>query len=216
MDEELVLSLMAKCFEYSNRSTCNRRRIAAALAFEDGTVYLAANGSPTDPCNEKGIDYCTRTYDSFAELSEYPSCPSPCAEGSVILSAKADGKEGGTLLTTDFPCERCTSILIDSGIVSELYFGVYKNYGDQRGREFVYELWLSREGIPVYEVGLEKIFRHPDVTNNVGVFRHAVRTPATVYLRQMEENGIKVCAERGKILWTAESSILDRLRILPA
>lgn len=130
---------------YKDFSHCNKRHVAAMLNL-NGRNYVGLNGNRYYSCKEKGPDFCTR--DKRYGL-EYVTCPSSCAEGSAILTALFDGVDssewsaeeirtylenkienkalsGGILITTGFPCERCTSIIMDTGI-SEVYFGRFKD-----------------------------------------------------------------------------------------
>jgi deoxycytidylate deaminase len=205
MQTEIVKAMLEKCEKYKEKSTCNKRKVGSALVFPDGIAYFATNGSPIDPCTEKGKDYCTREGDGFIEMPEYETCPSACAEGSVIIHARTDGRKArdGTLISTDSPCERCTNLIIDSGIVSELYFGNYKN-SEMRGRDFVYQIWMAREGISMNIIIGNRIYRYNnnDILDGLGRFEYGIRTPDRVYLHQMIDNGIKAHAERVKLLWT--------------
>jgi deoxycytidylate deaminase len=203
MQTGLVRAILEKCEKYSEESRCNKRHVASALVFPDGVAYFATNGSPIDPCTEKGKDYCTRKGDGFIETPEYETCPSSCAEGSVIIQAIADGRrtKKGTLVSTDSPCERCTNLIIDSDVVSELYFGDYKN-SEMRGRDLMYAIWMTEAGIQVNQVLDNGIHTHSNEGISDTFRKFSIRTPGYVYLHQMVDNGIKTHAERVKLLWT--------------
>lgn len=209
MQEDMLRALLRACEDYKENSTCNKRKIGAALVFPDGIAYFATNGSPIDHCTEKGKDYCTRKGDGFIEMPEYESCPSPCAEGSVVIMARLDGRKTkeGTLISTDFPCERCTNIIIDSDNVSGLYFGDYKK-GNMRGRDLVYAMWMTENGITVNHLADDRLYVHSNEGIPYTFRKFSIRTPGGAYLRQMLDNGIKIYAKRTRILWAPENKLI--------
>ncbi|MBU4245905.1 MAG: hypothetical protein ABIF85_06795 [Nanoarchaeota archaeon] len=130
---------------YEENSHCNKRHVAALLNL-NGRNYVGVNGDEYCSCKEKGLDFCAR--DKNYGL-EFVTCPSLCAEGSAILTALFYGVDSsewtvkdaraflenkiadkalsrGILISTGFPCERCTSMIMDTGI-GEVYFGQFKN-----------------------------------------------------------------------------------------
>lgn len=210
MNDNVVISIYQYLEKYREKSTCNKRKIASALVFSD-RAYFAANGSPADPCTAKGREYCTRKGDDFTEMPEYDTCPSPCAEGSVNIGAKVDRvKEKGILISTDFPCERCTNIMIDAGIVSALYFGSFKN-GEPRPREIIYGSWLAKNNIAIHWFSDSKRYSFEDEVKSLmrdSFLNSSIRTPGYVYLDHMKGNGIKARPERVKLLWTPKSELI--------
>ncbi len=115
-------------------STCNKRKVAAALVFPDGMAFFGSSGSKQHSCTSRGRDYCTRS-----ESLEYATCPSPCAEGETFIAAVRAGRDlrQSTVISTDLPCERCKNIIIDCGVES-LYFGMFKEGEEMRLRDAYY------------------------------------------------------------------------------
>ncbi len=209
MQKEMAKAILTECEKWTEKSTCNKRHIGSALVFPDGIAYFATNGSMSNPCTEKGKAYCTREGDGFKEMPEYFTCPSPCAEGSTIISALKDGRKerNGAIVSTDFPCERCTNLLIDSGIVSELYFSGFKD-NKLRGRDYVYQIWMAREGISMNIVIGDKIFNYDnrDILDELGSFLYSIRTPGSDYLPTIDIDRIPV--KPVKLLWTPKNEFI--------
>ena len=191
MKESTIIEVYKKTVEYgAAHSTCNKRQVGSALILPDGVMYTGANSS-SDSCMAKGPDFCTRD-DSVGD-EEYLTCPSPCAEGTVILAALYDDKDvkGSILINTDFPCGRCRSIIIDTGI-GELYFAAYKNH-EPRLREGFYTDQMINAGVRV-----SRILKYRDID---GEIKHrvvklksysrlasmAIRTPGGHYLRMLTD-----------------------------
>ncbi len=150
MENDLVYRLLQKCKEYSQNSSCNRRQTGAALVLQTGEIYIATNGRQSDSCKEKGPDYCQR--DDNIDTLEYITCPSLCAEGNVMLGALSENKDltDSTLVTTDFPCQRCKDLIIHFHI-GELYFAAYKE-GVPRLYEVFYSAQMTSRGVSVNEI----------------------------------------------------------------
>lgn len=113
---------------------------------------MGANGVADDSCKSKGKDYCQRD-DSIKGL-EYLTCPSPCAEGAVITAALKDhGRDTvkkSTLVSTDFPCDRCKDIIIDYGI-TDLFFGRYKE-SELREKDLLFAAQMHVNGVSVNQI----------------------------------------------------------------
>ena len=182
-----------ECERYSEGSTCNKRKVGAALILPDDSIYYATNGSVEDPCTRKGPDYCIR--EQGPGPIEYFTCQSPCAEGAAMLKALGDSKPptGGIIVTTYFPCERCTALIIDSGI-SELYFGGFKN-NESRPREWQYQVWMTENGVSVNQL-LDDGIHHYDNRGVSWTFRQlAIRTTGVAFVGSL----------------TKDAQLLDRL-----
>lgn len=193
MEEYLVRKILQRCEEHSERSTCNKRHVAAALVLPDaGKLCYAING-PEESCCEKGPDYCIR--EQGPGVLNYLTCPSPCAEGRVILTTMEEcDVRGGIIISTDFPCERCASIIADSGI-AELYFGRFKN-GQSRPRDWQYIISMTESGVSVNRV-LPQGIQHYDNEGVPWSFRHAVHVSgdffaATMHDPQLREEWTKI------------------------
>src|SRR4030042_5408228 len=150
MENDLVYRLLQKCREYSQNSSCNVRQTGAALVLQTGETYIATNGRQSDSCKEKGPDYCQR--DKSIDALEYITCPSLCAEGNVMIGALSENNDltDSTLVTTDFPCQRCKDLIMYFRI-SELYFAAYKE-GEPRFYEGFYSAQMTSRGVSVNEV----------------------------------------------------------------
>ncbi len=152
MDNDLAIRALHQCRTYAARSTCNIRNVGAALFLDDGLVYMATNGTQQDACTLKGKEHCTR--DTSIGGLEYLTCPSPCAEGTAIIAALLDDKKvsGSSIVSTDFPCNRCKDILIDYG-VKELYFSATGyTKGEPRLRDLFFAAQMVANGIVVHEI----------------------------------------------------------------
>ena len=135
----------------SHESTCYKLKGVAAVLLPEVT-YIGVSGGKKDPCTEN--DSCRRRY-SGSPVDEYNSCPSLCAEGDAIMTAEHDGNNvnGATLVSTHSPCERCTLLMIDRGIV-RVYFGQYKN-GQPREKDEVNISAMVYSGIKVNLVEMD-------------------------------------------------------------
>lgn len=164
MDETLVMQTFKELLEKSKGpGLCNKRNVHAALITKSGDIYYGQNGYKDDPCSEKGHHHCTREKGPAEYVG---SCPSFCAEGPAILDALGSDYEsldsvidalfskkilkGSTFITTDFPCERCASIIIDAGI-KEIYFGNYKE-DEPRLRDAHSAAQMILSGVNIYRV----------------------------------------------------------------
>jgi deoxycytidylate deaminase len=190
MNEDLIIGLFEAAKEFSQNSTCNVRQTAAILILPDNTIYMGANGIAEDSCKSKGKDYCQR--DNSIKGLEYLTCPSPCAEGAVIAAAlKEHGKDAvkkSTLVSTDFPCDRCKDIIIDYEI-SDFFFGRYKQ-SEPRERDFLFAAQMHVNGVSVNQIcsasgsdadySILSIVPDPQLQN---MARAAVRNQGELFIR---------------------------------
>ncbi len=186
MDERLIIKAFEKASEIAGSSTCNVRHVGSVLVLADGHAYAAANAK--ENCIAQGPDFCTR--DSSVGDLEYLTCPSPCSEGAVIAGALFDELDvrNGTVVSTDFPCGRCRSILIDYRI-GELYFANFKD-GEPRMRDMFYATQMVHAGMRVGRIvqdGTDYSITPLDVSAFSSLASTAIRTPGEHYIRLMTD-----------------------------
>ncbi len=107
-------------FEVAKRSTCPRLQVGAILVRDRRILTTGYNGSPagTKHCTEVGCkmvgDHCIRTVH---------------AEQNTVIQAALHGvsTQGSTLYTTHEPCQICTKILINAGVVRIVFANNYPN-----------------------------------------------------------------------------------------
>jgi deoxycytidylate deaminase len=167
MEEKIIRDVYNKCLENREKySTCNKRKVGAAIILPEIVlpdhkipVYYGVNGDLKDPCNKRGEDYCKREYGDAGMELQYFTCPSLCAEGSAILKAIIDERiiKNGIIVSTAFPCKRCTSMIIDKGI-SELYFDEMKH--NEVTEAMLYIGWMVNRHISVNQITPKKIFNY--------------------------------------------------------
>lgn len=143
--------------EYSDKySNCKKLSVGAVLVSKTWLFY-GINGGQNINCKEGDSDNCRREY-GVDELEQYRTCRSFCAEGDVLLSAEKNYKyfENCALITTLFPCSRCTKYIISSALTSglkEIYFGAYKSDdGKARLQDEFYADLLIDAGISVNQI----------------------------------------------------------------
>lgn len=106
----------------SDRSTCRRLKVGAALVSPGGGVSIGYNGAP------RGMPHCTpETCDPFGSR-----CLSTVhAETNAILAAARTGMiiSGSHLYCTHSPCESCARMIINSDIVGVTFSHLYGEEG---------------------------------------------------------------------------------------
>lgn len=196
MDADLAVAVLNECYASLSSSTCNKRQVAAALFLAEGTKYLEANRSGSHPCSLKGADYCIRE-EGVGDL-EYLTCPSPCAEGRMVAMALFAKKEtkGSTMVSTDFPCRRCRSIIIDYG-VKELFFAEYHDK-EPRLRDIYFADQMVANGVSVNRIVKvqtqegkleQRIFPHRG--NRSSLAQMGMRTSGEYYMRLILDPGFR-------------------------
>ncbi len=198
MDNDLAILAYIAAIANSDLSTCNKRQVGSTLLLPDGSLYLGTNGSKENSCKEQGAQFCTRDKSSIGEL-EYLTCTSPCAEGSTIIEAILDGKDlrGGVMVSTGFPCSRCRSLIIETGI-SELYFGNYKDK-IPRLKDQLYMTQMICSGVDVYKI-LEsmdsedikyKVIEIQPIPELISFAQMGMRSSGFHYLRELMDEDYK-------------------------
>ena len=192
MRNKTAVEIMETLLKYKEKSTCNKRKVAAALYFPGEIYYIASyNGDHLNPCTDKGQDYCTREDGPF--LKEFLTCNSFCAEGYIIIDALKDEKElkDSTLITTDFPCERCTELIIGNKI-PRLIFGQYKRGSYPWKGEGLRTYKLSAHGIDLFHLfqaldmredkpKQEFVIERVNFTTSWSIFERGMKVGSTEY-----------------------------------
>jgi len=115
--------------EVAKRSTCPRLQVGAILVRDRRILTTGYNGAPagTAHCTEVGCKmvngHCIRTVH---------------AEQNAIIQAALHGvsTQGSTLYTTHEPCQICTKMLINAGVVKIVYG---EDYPDEFARQLLAE-----------------------------------------------------------------------------
>lgn len=133
--------IMTTALLYSLRSTCQRRAVGAVLAYDGRIISTGYAGAPSKMphCSPKHCDLskpCTRTVH---------------AEANVIAFAARYGRstEGAELFCTLSPCQECTKLIINSGIIRVVYLELYR---DVKSLETLREAGVLCEKYEVQEV----------------------------------------------------------------
>ena len=125
-----------------------------AIVVKDNRIISTGyNGTPfnTTNCNEGGCQRCNNNAHQGIDLDK---CICLHAEESAIMEAGRPRTLGGVLYTTSFPCQLCTKMIIQAGIVKIVF---NKNYDSQLSKEM-----LAMTDIEIIQVnpdsGAQKVF----------------------------------------------------------
>jgi hypothetical protein len=149
--------IMRTCEDLKTRSACCRRQVAAAYVTRE-FVYFGVNGNLAKPCLTK--EDCTRQKSDLFGIEQFQSCGSECAEGIAMAASLEDmfreetTLEGSILVTTDFPCERCSltaALRMSTQGLNTLVFNRYGNGGARGIKQRVCGLYLGGVGIKGYQ-----------------------------------------------------------------
>jgi len=129
----------------SERSTCIRRQVGAAVVRGGKLISTGYNGAP------RGLPHCTdigciRDELNIPSGTQHEICRATHAEQNALLHAGFDRTLGADIYTTTFPCSICTKMIINAGIV-HVYF--LEGYPDSASEEY-----LSQAGILTTKVKL--------------------------------------------------------------
>ena len=109
----------------SVRSTCNSRKIGAAIVRHNRVLATGYNGAVhgAPHCIDRGPDFCLRRSIGAHDADKCSSCISSHAEVNAIDQAARFGipLDGASLYCTLEPCNWCFKQLIQAGI-REIYF----------------------------------------------------------------------------------------------
>lgn len=130
----------------SQRSTCLRRHVGAAIVCDKHIVATGYNGAP------RGIKHCEERGGCLREKMNVPSgerhelCMALHAEQNAIIQAATLGQsiEGATIYITHQPCVICAKMIINAGIKRIV---VKEGYPDELAREILKEAGLEIEKI---------------------------------------------------------------------
>lgn len=131
----------------SQRSTCLRRQVGAAIVRDRHIVATGYNGAPRGipHCEEKGG--CLRQQLSIHSGERHELCRALHAEQNAIIQAAVLGQsiEGSTIYITHQPCVICAKMIINAGINRIV---VKEGYPDELSVEI-----LSEAGIEIEKIG---------------------------------------------------------------
>ena len=105
--------LMEMAWTVSKRSTCLRLNVGALVAREGRIISSGYNGSPS------GLPHCNHTNCGPG----HPCTRTVHAEAGAISFAARHGLALGrsSLYCTNSPCEECSKLIINSGIIEVVY-----------------------------------------------------------------------------------------------
>lgn len=114
----------------STRSTCNRLHVGCVLTSSDHRILSTGyNGSP------KGVPHCTE--DGCLKNSEGRCIRTVHAEANAIMSVSPEDRRGSILYCTHEPCEHCTKMIVQSGIIRVVYKNAYPNDVNEYFKKYI-------------------------------------------------------------------------------
>lgn len=134
---------------YAKRSKAKRKQVGACLVTPDGVVLGGYNGTPSgwdNTCEETLPDGSLRTKTSVLH-----------AEHNCILKAAREGvsTKGATIYITLQPCQLCSAMLAQAGILRIVYSEDYES-ASQPSQQGNATLDLSLNGIEVERIEYAK------------------------------------------------------------
>ena len=110
--------LMEVAYIMAKRSTCNRLHVGAVISQGGRIVSTGYAGAPS------GISHCSPETCNL----ENPCTRTVHAEAGAISYAARSGirLEGATLYCTHCPCQACSQLIINSGIIKVIYHIPYR------------------------------------------------------------------------------------------
>ena len=117
----------------ASRANCMKRGNGAIITKDCRVVSTGYNGTAFGlrNCNEGG---CGRCNDNPVQGVDLDKCLCLHAEESAVIEAGRPRTMGGTIYTTSFPCQLCTKIIIQAGIVRIVF---NKNYDSTLSKEML-------------------------------------------------------------------------------
>ena len=111
----------------ASRANCMKRGNGAIITKDQRVIATGYNGTPfgLTNCNEGG---CKRCNDNVHQGIDLDKCLCLHAEESAVMEAGRPRCLGGTIYTTSFPCQLCTKMIIQAGIVRIVYNKNYDSY----------------------------------------------------------------------------------------
>lgn len=114
--------------EVSTRSTCFSEPKGALIVKEKSIVSAGYNGAPVGISNcAYDLGYCQRKQLGFKSGEALHLCRATHAEANAIIKAAYHGvsTKGTTLYCTHQPCNDCSKLLINAGIIRVVYLHPY-------------------------------------------------------------------------------------------
>lgn len=111
------------------RAACSRRQVGAALMDENHAIVATGyNGVPAGRlnCSDGGCPRGRLTYDECPAYGGYDNCEGWHAERNCIYYAEMRGVDltGCTLGVTHDPCDDCTALIAEKGVLRVVSPGV--------------------------------------------------------------------------------------------
>lgn len=99
-------------YSVSERATCTRRRVGAVIVKNNRIISTGYNGAP------RNLPHCI---DEQCQLINGHCNRCVHAEANAIIEAAPFERDGSTIYITDFPCENCAKLILNSGIIRVVY-----------------------------------------------------------------------------------------------
>jgi len=103
---------MNLAYSVAERSTCPRRKVGAVIVRNKRIVATGYNGAPA------GLPHCTT---DGCYLDNGHCIRAIHAEVNALLECAPMERENATLYVTDYPCQNCAKLIINSGIRRVVY-----------------------------------------------------------------------------------------------
>ncbi len=103
---------MGLAYDVSERATCTRRNVGAVIVKDNRIISTGYNGSPA------GLPHCI---DDGCHLENGHCIRCIHAEANAIMECAPLERKGATIYITDYPCQNCAKLIINSGISKVIY-----------------------------------------------------------------------------------------------
>ncbi len=152
---------MMMCQLAAMRSTCERRGVGAVLVKDNQVLATGYNGPPKNNkhCGDRGG--CMRESLKIPSGERDELCRAVHAEANCVAQGAQYGVgiKGSTLICTNFPCNICAKLIINSGIIEVAYQHFYNS---ELAIEMLAESGIhTRKIIPKWKITIEEI-EHSD------------------------------------------------------
>ena len=132
--KELDIVYMNIAGEVSRLSKCSRKKVGAIIVKNNNILSFGYNGTPSGFCNTCEEDNKTKWYVLHAE-----------SNAIVKVSKSTNSSDGSTMYCTLSPCNECSKLIIQAGIVRVIYKDVYE--GSTEGIDL-----MKKSGIEIIKI----------------------------------------------------------------
>ncbi|MBU1446085.1 AAA family ATPase [Patescibacteria group bacterium] len=129
---------MGIAYQWSERSTCLRRKVGALIAKDSQQLTAGYNGAPRGMKHSAELGGCLRDKLNIPSGQRHEICRGTHAEQNAITQAAKFGIsiDGSTLYCNTHPCVICTKMIINAGIEKVVYDS---DYNDPLSKEILGE-----------------------------------------------------------------------------